>query len=150
MSGEPARALARLEDIGKSFGPVTALSDVSFALHPGEIHALLGENGAGKSTLMNILFGMQTADQGRILINGADVTRAWTTKKAIACGVGMIHQHFSLVCEHTVLENVVMPTLSWRELRVDWKSHHARLVPICAEFGITFDPDAPVERLTMG
>lgn len=120
------------------------------SLRPGEIHALLGENGAGKSTLMNILFGALTADEGSILIDGVDVTQGWSAQKAIASGVGMIHQHFSLVGEHTVLENIVMPTLDWRTLRIDWQAHRKKLASVCADFGMSIAADAVVEDLTVG
>lgn len=139
-----------LESISKRFGPVTALNQVSVTLRRGEIHALLGENGAGKSTLMNILFGALEADEGRIVIDGADVTPGWSTQKAIAAGIGMIHQHFSLVSEHNVIENIVMPTLNWRELRVDWRLHRRRLAEISREFGLTVQPDTPVADLAVG
>ncbi|MDP3139123.1 MAG: ATP-binding cassette domain-containing protein, partial [Burkholderiaceae bacterium] len=93
---------------------------------------------------------MQAADRGKIWIDGLDVTRGWSTKDAIASGVGMIHQHFSLVREHTVLENIAMPTLGWRQLRIDWDAHRERLDTISREFGLSLNPGALVEHLTMG
>jgi len=146
---QPAQGIA-LEAISKRFGPVAALREVSLRLQRGQIHALLGENGAGKSTLMNVLFGALPADDGRIVINEQVVTPGWTTQRAIAAGIGMIHQHFSLVNEHSTLENIVMPTLGWQALRVDWPVHRQRLIGIAQEFGLTVPVDAQVADLSVG
>ena len=140
----------RLAGICKAFGPIKALNDVSLSLRRGEIHALLGENGAGKSTLMNVLFGMLSIDAGSILIDGVDVSRGWSTRRAIAAGIGMVHQHFSLVGDYTVLENVVLPTLRWSRPSVDWAAERRRLAALCQEYGLTPDLDARVEDLSVG
>jgi ABC-type uncharacterized transport system ATPase subunit len=94
-------ALLELTGIHKRFGPVHALRGVEFLLHPGEVHALLGENGAGKSTLMHVLYGLQRADAGEIRLSG--ITRRITTpRSARSLGIGMVHQHFTSVPALTV------------------------------------------------
>ena len=142
--------LVRLVNIRKAFGPVKALSDVSLSLRSGEIHALLGENGAGKSTLMNVLYGLLGIDQGEIVIGGTDVSSGWSTRRAIEASIGMVHQHFSLVDEYTALENVVMPTLRWREGRIDWRRHRERLDSLYESYGMKVPADALVQDLSVG
>ena len=98
---------AALKNIRVTFGPLVAVDDVSFGVAAGEIHAVVGENGAGKSTLMNVLFGLIKPDSGTIEIDGDE--RAWQSPQdAIASGLGMVHQHFMLQEEMTVLENIVL------------------------------------------
>ena len=93
--------------INKTFGVVKANQDVHFCLEEGEIHALLGENGAGKTTLMRILYGLYAADSGEILVNGKKVLIN-SPREAIAAGIGMVTQHFTLVPTLTVAENIVL------------------------------------------
>ena len=96
-----------LEGITKSFPGVVANDDVNLTVELGEIHAISGENGAGKSTLMKILYGMQAPDKGRIVVEGREVSFS-SPKDAIAAGIGMVHQHFMLADNLTVLENVIL------------------------------------------
>ena len=96
-----------LRGIVKRFPGVVANDGVDFTLAAGEVHALLGENGAGKSTLMNILDGMYQPDAGEILIDGRPVAFR-SPRDAIAAGLGMVHQHFTLVASMTVTENVLI------------------------------------------
>src|SRR5436190_1065216 len=96
-----------LEGVTCRFGARTALDRATLRVARGELHALLGENGAGKSTLMRVLAGMQQPDEGRLEILGQAVERL-TPARAIALGVGMVHQHFMLVKTLTVAENVVL------------------------------------------
>ena len=93
--------------ITKQFGPLIANNKVDFELRKGEVHALLGENGAGKTTLMRILYGLYKADSGEIRVNGKPV-QINSPKDAIANGIGMVSQHFTLVPPLTVAENVVL------------------------------------------
>ncbi len=86
---------------------VVANEDVSIELRKGEIHALLGENGAGKSTLMKVLFGIESPDEGQILLNGQE-TQIKSPQDAISKGIGMVHQHFMLVPSLTVAENIIL------------------------------------------
>lgn len=99
--------LLRVEKVSKAFGDVHANSDIDFDLRRGEIHALVGENGAGKTTLMQILFGMHRPDSGTLSIDGAPVVLR-RPADAIAHGIGMVHQHFMLVPEFTIAENVTL------------------------------------------
>src|SRR2546426_7684014 len=96
-----------LHGITKRFPGVLANDHVDFDLRRGEVHALLGENGAGKSTLMSILYGLYSADEGEILMNGEPV-EINSPKAAIERGIGMVHQHFMLIPVMTVTENIVL------------------------------------------
>ena len=96
-----------LSGITKRYPGVVANDSVDLRVAEGEIHAVVGENGAGKSTLMKILYGMQSPDEGRMLVQGAEVQFS-SPAEAIAHGIGMVHQHFMLADNLTVLENVVL------------------------------------------
>jgi len=134
-------------DITKRFVDVVANDKVSFSLQPNEICALLGENGAGKTTLMNILFGYYLADSGEIRIDGK-VVRLGSPKDAIARGISMIHQHFTLVPSQSVLENVMIGVEGGFFLNK--KAAKKRLLGIEEQFGLNLDPDAMVHTLTIG
>src|SRR4051812_45570073 len=97
----------QFRDISKAFGPVQANADVSFSIAKGSIHGLVGENGAGKSTLMSILYGYYQADRGQILLDGQP-QHIGSSHQAIELGIGMVHQHFMLVDNFTVLDNVML------------------------------------------
>ena len=100
-------SLLEISSIAKSYGPVVALKNASLEVQPGEIHALLGENGAGKSTLMNVLFGLYQPDAGEIRVKGQKVDIA-NPNIANDSGIGMVHQHFMLVENFTVTENIIL------------------------------------------
>jgi len=139
-----------MKNIYKTFGRVKALKGVSLYLEPGEIRALVGENGAGKTTLMNILYGMYSHDEGEIFIDNEKVPDKWTPYHAIRAGLGMIHQHFSLVLRHNVLENVVMPTLSWTDFKPDWKVCEQKVKALIEEHHFDVSPYDLVEDLSIG
>jgi len=136
-----------MEDISISFFGRYANDSVNLSVNAGEIHALLGENGAGKTTLMNILFGIYKADSGRIVWNDKEV-HFRSPEEAIHAGIGMVHQHFSLVNAMTVLDNVLlgydMPVF------VPRKKLKARLVELSERYGLKIDPDALVGSLSIG
>lgn len=139
-----------MEDISKSFGNVQALDKVSFTLELGEVRGLVGENGAGKTTLMNILCGVYRLDEGTIRVWDKDVTKNWSTSLSISQGIGMIHQHFTLIPNHTVLENIVGPTLKWRDLTPPWKKFEEQVEKLCAQYHFQVKLKARVESLSMG
>ncbi len=138
-----------LSGITKHFGNLTANDDISLALGRGEILGLLGENGAGKTTLMNILFGHYVADAGVIKAFGK-VLPPGEPKAALAAGIGMVHQHFTLAENLTVLDNVVLGTESlWRFSSATAKAR-ARILALGEAYGLKVDPDAVVASLSVG
>ncbi|GAA2229121.1 ABC transporter ATP-binding protein [Herbiconiux moechotypicola] len=144
----------RLTGVSKHFGPVAANRDITLSVAPGSIHGLLGENGAGKSTLMKILFGMIHADSGAIEVGGAPVSFR-SSADALAAGIGMVQQHFSLIPTFTVVENLVMGrgATGWfsRWLRpLDVKTARERAVGLSERFGFGLDPDARCGTLSVG
>ena len=143
------RPVVRMSSVTKRFLDVTANSDVSFSLFPGEICALLGENGAGKTTLMNILFGYYTCDEGEIYIKGEKAELS-SPRDAISRGVGMIHQHFALVPSQTVLENIIVGIDAGKGIFLDLKSARRELLELQKRFGLKVDPEAMVWTLSIG
>ncbi len=145
---EPRYAV-ELEGITKTFPGVVANDDVNLSVLEGEIHAIVGENGAGKSTLMKILYGMQSPDDGVVRIRGETV-HFRSPKDAIAHGIGMVHQHFMLADNLTVLENLVLGSEPRRGPALDFESARTRIVELGALYGMPLDPDELVETLTVG
>jgi len=136
--------------ISKRFPGVVANDDVSLTVEAGEIHAICGENGAGKSTLMKILYGMQPADEGRMIVNGDEV-HFKSPSDAIAKGIGMVHQHFMLADQLTVLENVILGSEPMQSLgRIDFEEAHRHLAEVSEAYGLTVHPDDFVETLEVG
>ncbi len=138
-----------MRNIVKRFPGVLACDHVNFDVHAGEVHALLGENGAGKSTLMKVLYGLYHADEGEILIDGAPAHISSPTA-AIEQGIGMIHQHFMLVDELTVTENVALGLKSSRGPVLDLDRVAARIRELSGAYGLQIDPSAPVWTLAVG
>lgn len=135
--------------VTKRFGTLTANDDVSLTLQQGEVLALLGENGAGKTTLMNILFGHYQADEGDILMDG-EVLPPGSTQAAINAGIGMVHQHFTLADNLTVLENITLGTESLWSWRQDQAGSRKKLAAMISDYGLVVDPDAMVAELSVG
>ena len=137
-----------LEGITKTFGNLAAVEHVDFNLKLGEIHAVLGENGAGKSTLMNLIYGLYQPDTGEIRISGKP-TRLNSPRDAIAHGIGMVHQHFMLVQNLTVAENIALgspePGFRFRRDEANQKTRE-----LSERFGFAIDPDAYVWQLSVG
>ena len=145
----PEPAIEMLE-ITKVFPGIVANDRISFCVEEGEIHALLGENGAGKSTLMSILFGLYEPDGGIIKIRGKEV-RLRSPNDATALRIGMVHQHFKLVHNFTVTENIVLglePSNPWGNL--DLKSADKRVAELSEAYGLSVDPRARIENITVG
>jgi ABC-type uncharacterized transport system ATPase subunit len=145
----PSPPLLRLRGIGKRFGALRANDDISLDLARGEVLALLGENGAGKSTLVSILYGHYRADEGTIEIDGQPLPPG-QPKAALAAGIGMVHQHFTLADNLSVLDNVMLGSESlWQPF-----SHRAaareRLQVTAQRFGLQVSPDARIGDLSVG
>jgi len=135
--------------IRKAFPGIVANDDVTLRLRRGEIHALLGENGAGKSTLMGILFGIYQPDAGVIKIRGKE-TKIANPNVANALGIGMVHQHFKLVHNFTVTENIILGSEPRRGLLYDTKSASRRIAELSRQYGLNVDPDAKIEDISVG
>ncbi|WP_367142663.1 ABC transporter ATP-binding protein [Desulfosporosinus sp.] len=138
-----------MKNICKSFFGKRANNRVCFDLMPGEIHALLGENGAGKTTLMNILYGIYSRDSGVILWKGQEVSFT-SPREAIACHIGMVHQHFMLVPTLTVSQNI---TLGLREKGYpfpDRKALNATITEVSEKYGLEIDVNAYISSLSVG
>ena len=138
-----------MRGITKTFPGVVANDKVTLQVRPQEIHALLGENGAGKSTLMSILFGSYSADSGQIFLDGKEVSIK-NPSVATSLGIGMVHQHFKLVQNYTVTENIVLGMEPTKRKLLDLKSARAKVARLSEQYGLSVDPDALVEEITVG
>ncbi|WP_425091357.1 ABC transporter ATP-binding protein [Tropicimonas sp. S265A] len=148
MADSAAPAI-ELKGISKAFGPVQANKDISIRVMPGTIHGIIGENGAGKSTLMSILFGFYKADAGEIWIHGKQ-TEIPDSQAAIRAGIGMVFQHFKLVENFTVLENIILGAEDGAFLRPSLAKARKLLQELSDEYGLNVDPDAKIEDLSVG
>ncbi|KPA21713.1 Ribose import ATP-binding protein RbsA [Shimia sp. SK013] len=138
-----------LKGISKAFGPVQANKDISISVQPGTIHGIIGENGAGKSTLMSILYGFYKADAGEIFIKG-EKTLIPDSQAAIKAGIGMVFQHFKLVENFTVLENIILGAEDGAMLSTSLGKARKELKHLAEEYGLNIDPDAVIENLSVG
>jgi ABC-type uncharacterized transport system ATPase subunit len=147
MEQDQQSAICRLTGISKAFGVTKALENVSLEVRKGEFLALIGENGAGKSTVMSILFGLLDPDEGTIEIDGRP-QKMRSARDAIAAGLGMVHQHFMLYPDLTVLENIIVGHEdTGRSGRIPLAAHRARATEILAEFDFALDLDRKVADL---
>jgi ABC-type uncharacterized transport system ATPase subunit len=137
-----------MKGITKRFPNTLANDHIDLELRRGEVCALLGENGAGKSTLMKILYGLYHADEGQILIRG-QVVKIDSPKDAIACGIGMVHQHFALDEKLTAVENLILGTKQAKIL-VDMKRATNEVVDLSKKFGLEVDPHSKIYQLSEG
>ncbi len=144
-----AQAAIELIGINKSFGAVRANRDINLEITRGTIHGIVGENGAGKSTLMSILYGFYQADSGEIRVGGKPVA-IHTSNDAIALGIGMVHQHFMLVDNFTVLENIILGAENDALLKSSIAKARSELERLEREYGLEVDPDAVIEELPVG
>src|SRR6195952_2647870 len=149
-SGAAASLIAiELTGINKHFGPVHANKDIHLTVRRGTVHGIVGENGAGKSTLMSILYGFYTADSGEIRVNGA-LQKITDSRHALALGIGMVHQHFMLVDNFTVLENIVLGAEDSAFLGRTLEHARSQLAGLARDYDLEVDPDAVVENLSVG
>jgi simple sugar transport system ATP-binding protein len=144
-----AEAAIELIGIDKSFGAVRANREIHLEIPRGTIHGIIGENGAGKSTLMSILYGFYQADSGEIRVGGKP-TAIKTPNDAIAVGIGMVHQHFMLVENFTVIENVILGAEGEALLKTSIAKARSELDRLEREYGLEVDPDAVIEELPVG
>lgn len=135
-----------LNSITKYFAKVIANKDVSFSINRGEVLALLGENGAGKSTIMKILYGLYGADSGTILMDGVE-QKIHSPKDAMALGITMIQQHFSLVPAHTVTENIILGNVHGK---IEWSKYEKEIAELSKKHGFEINPKAYVKDLPVG
>lgn len=143
------KPVLRLCGITKHFGSLIANENIDLDLYAGEVLVLLGENGAGKSTLMSILFGHYLADQGTIEVDGRPLAPG-IPAAALKAGIGMVHQHFALADNLTVLENVVLGTQRLLSPKLNVAQARKKLGGLATRFGLGIDPDARVARLSVG
>lgn len=138
-----------MNHITKQFGEFKANDDITLSVKKGEIHALLGENGAGKSTLMSVLFGLYQPEAGQIKINGKEV-KINNPNDANALGIGMVHQHFKLVHNFTVLESIVLgrETTKGGVLKMD--DARKKIMELSERYKFKIDPDAYISDITVG
>ncbi|RBY91700.1 heme ABC transporter ATP-binding protein [Blastococcus sp. TBT05-19] len=147
--GDGVPYAVELRGITKRFPGVVANRDIELRVRRGEVHAIVGENGAGKSTLMKTLYGMHRPDEGTILLDGRETTLR-SPADAIAAGIGMVHQHFMLADNFTVLENIVLGSEPTRRGRLDRAEARRRILDISDRYALNLDPDVLVEDLGVG
>ena len=140
--------LLKVEKITKKFGDFYANDQISFEVNKSEVLAILGENGAGKTTLMNILFGHYTPDSGNINFEG-NAIEFGNTNNAIKLGIGMVHQHFTLAENLTVLENIIIGRQSIFSLSLPKRQARVKILELSKKFGLPIDPDELVANLSV-
>lgn len=145
MSNE---CVIRFENLTKRFGDNIANNHIDLEIHKGQIHAILGENGSGKSTIMKILYGLYQPTEGNIYVRGEKV-RFTSSKQAIEHGICMIHQHFMLVRQMTVFENIISGDARSRGV-INKKELVAEIMKISDMFGLQIDPDKYIYQLSVG
>lgn len=145
MSNE---CVIRFENLTKRFGDNIANNHIDLEIHKGQIHAILGENGSGKSTIMKILYGLYQPTEGNIYVRGERV-RFTSSKQAIEHGICMIHQHFMLVRQMTVFENIISGDARSRGV-INKKELVAEIMKISDMFGLQIDPDKYIYQLSVG
>lgn len=149
MEQKRVEKVLELKHITKRFGNFVANDDVSLTVRRGEIHALLGENGAGKSTLMNVVFGMYQPEEGTISVYENE-TKIENPNHAIHLGIGMVHQHFKLIENFTVTENIIIGMEPKNGIRLNMKAAVKEVRNISEKYGLKVDPNSKIEDLPVG
>jgi len=143
-------AAIELRGITKIFPGVVANDHINLTVQDNEVHALLGENGAGKSTLMSVLFGIYDPDDGRILVRGKEV-EIKDPNAATRLGIGMVHQHFKLVHNYTVTENIILGMESTHRFgMLDLKAAQKRVAELSEQYGLSVNPMDRIEDISVG
>ena len=135
--------------ITKEFPGIIANDDITLQLKKGEIHALLGENGAGKSTLMSVLFGLYQAEKGVIKMNGQEVTIK-DPNDANKLGIGMVHQHFKLVHNFTVLENIILGAEDTKKGLLTLDAARKKVNDLSQKYHLNVGCDEIISEITVG
>ena len=138
-----------LKGITKTFGSLVANDNISLTLEQGEVLAILGENGAGKTTLMRTIYGMEIPDQGQILVNG-EVVRITSPRDAIRYGIGMVHQHFMLMNQFTVAENLILGMKEYTGPILHRKQLNAKIEEFFHQYRFDVPADALIRDLPVG
>ncbi|ADL50483.1 ABC transporter ATP-binding protein [Clostridium cellulovorans] len=141
--------VVEMKKITKIFPGTVANENVDFDLNKGEVHVLLGENGAGKTTLMNVLYGLYQPEQGEIFVNGQKVNIKGPLD-AIALGIGMVHQHFMLVHNFTVTQNIILGSEPKKGIQIDIKKAEKEVAELAKKYGFNVKPDDLIEDITVG
>lgn len=141
--------IIEMVDITKEFPGIIANDHVTLQIKKGEIHALLGENGAGKSTLMSVLFGLYQPEGGYIRVRGKEV-KINNPLDANALGIGMVHQHFKLVHNFTVLQNIVLGNEDTKHGFLEMKKARKKVMELSEKYHLSVDPDAEIQDITVG
>jgi simple sugar transport system ATP-binding protein len=141
--------IIEMKGITKVFPGTVANDDVNFELLGGETHVLLGENGAGKTTLMNVLYGLYQAEKGEIFVKGK-LVKITSPNDAIALGIGMVHQHFMLVNNFTVAENIILGSEPRQGIKLDMKKAIKNVEELSKKYGFNIDPNAVIEDISVG
>lgn len=139
----------RMENITKSFGSVLANNNINFIVNEGEVHTLLGENGAGKSTLMNILIGLYQPSKGSIYIRGKK-EKIDSPSRAVAIGIGMVHQHFMLVEAMTVFENIILGTRKDKSIFINKDKIRTEILELENKYDLNVDLDKQINEISVG
>lgn len=141
--------LIELKNVSKRYpNGFVANKNISFDIRRGEVHAIVGENGAGKSTLMNILFGLHTPTSGEILLRGKPM-KISTPQDAINAGFGMVHQHFMLVQNFTVLQNIILGMEVGTKMKIDYKKAREEVIALSDAYNLRIDPDVLVRDISV-
>ena len=139
--------ILELTNINKSFGHVQANKNINLKINKGTIHGIIGENGAGKSTLMSIVFGLYQANSGSIKINGKEINLR-SPRDSIVNGIGMVHQHFMLVENFTVLENIILGFEGETVFGEKLANAKKDLEKLCKTYNFNIDLDATIADLS--
>jgi len=141
--------LLEMKHIVKTYGRVVANNDVSLSLNEGEILAIVGENGAGKTTIMKILYGLEIADSGEILLRGKPVTID-NPRTAMRLGIGMVQQHFMLFNSLNVTENIVYNHEIAKNGFLDPVKNRDAVSKLCKEYSLQVEPDKKIQDCPVG